>query len=51
MHLTKVENAFDLRALMIGRYHLVEIKGIKDLAVLACQPTHHRPLPPPQPTR
>jgi hypothetical protein len=31
---------------MIGRHHLVQFKGIKELALSAFPPTHHEPLPP-----
>jgi hypothetical protein len=43
---SKVENAVDLPDQMIGWHYLVEIKGIKKLALSAFPPTHHEPLPP-----
>jgi hypothetical protein len=35
----------DLARQVIGWHHLVEIKGIKELALPAFPPTHHEPLP------
>jgi hypothetical protein len=46
VHPTEIENAVDLAHQMIGRYHRIEIKGIKELALSAFPPTHHPPLPP-----
>ena len=41
----QIENAVDLPDQMIRRYHLVEIKRIKELALAPLSPPHHRPLP------
>src|SRR5580704_19161796 len=41
----KVQNTVDLAYQMIGWHHLVEFKGIKELALSAFPPTHHETLP------
>jgi hypothetical protein len=46
MHPTEVKNAVELADQMIGWHHLVEIKGIKELALPVLPPSHHPPLPP-----
>ena len=45
VHPIKIEHAIDLPDQMIGRYHLVEIECIKELALPLLSPPHHRPLP------
>ena len=45
VHPIKIEHAIDLPDQMIGRYHLVEIERIKELALPLLSPPHHRPLP------
>jgi hypothetical protein len=45
VHPTKVKNVVDLAHQMVGWHHLVEFKGIKELALSAFTPTHHEPLP------
>src|SRR6202030_4348349 len=46
MHPAQVQNTVDLAHQMGGWHHLVEFKGIKELALSAFPPTHHEPLPP-----
>ena len=43
---TEIKNAVDLAHQMVDWHHLVEFKGIKELALSAFPPTHHEPLPP-----
>ena len=42
---TKIENAVNLAHQMVRWHDLVEIKSIKELALLALPSTHHEPLP------
>ena len=45
VHQSRSSIAIDLLDQMIGRYHLVEIERIKELALPLLSPPHHRPLP------
>ena len=42
---TEIENAVDLADQMVQWHDLVEIKRIKELALLAFPSTHHEPSP------
>jgi hypothetical protein len=46
VHPIKIDNTIDLAHQMIRRYHLVEIKRIKELPLPNFSPTHHEPLLP-----
>src|SRR5664279_8492 len=45
MHPTQIEQAVDLANQMIRRHHLIQIKGIKELALSVFPSTHHVPSP------
>jgi hypothetical protein len=45
VHPSQIENAVDLADQMVGWDYLVEIKGIKELALSVFPPSHHAPLP------
>ena len=45
VHPTQIENTLDLSDQVIWWHHLVEVKRIKELALSAFPPPHHRPLP------
>src|SRR5665647_3671379 len=45
MHPTQIEHAIDLANQMVRRHNLVQIKGIKELALSILPPTHHATLP------
>src|ERR1035437_8560110 len=45
MHPSQIEHAIDLANQMVGRHNLVQIKGIKELALSILPPTHYATLP------